>query len=111
MLSSSPNISFETLVSDSKPSVTWSELTDFEDKSLTKELYLSAQQFFFHSNELLRYKLNCILKTNNDQLLVATNRGQIGILNRDNLDEAKYKIYLIFFLLFITNLKKINLDG
>ena len=89
MLSSSPNISFDTLVSESKPSIVWSELTDFEEKSLNKELYLSAQQFYFHSNDLLNYKIKCFLKTNNDQLLVATNRGQIGILNRDNLDKAK----------------------
>lgn len=87
--SSSPNTSFETLISESK-SASWTELTDLDekgDKTLTKELYLSVQQLFFQdNNEINNYRITCFIQTKNAELLLATNRGQIGILERNDTE-------------------------
>ena len=84
--SSSPNTSFNSVVSEPKPANTWNEFNtseNKENKSLTKELYLNAQQFFFNTTDYQsNFKLSCFLETKNASLLIATDHGQIGILDR-----------------------------
>ena len=82
--SSSPNTSFNSMISEPKPANAWHELNVSEtkqNKSLTKELYLNAHQFFFSTNDdQTNFKLKCFIETKSLSLLIATDHGQIGIL-------------------------------
>ena len=84
MYSSSPNASFNSVISEPKTANAWHELNVAENKqnkSLTKELYLNAQQFFFSTNDdQTNFKLTCFIETKAASLLIATDHGQIGIL-------------------------------
>ena len=72
------------MISEPKPANAWHELNVSEtkqNKSLTKELYLNAHQFFFSTNDdQTNFKLKCFIETKSLSLLIATDHGQIGIL-------------------------------
>ena len=87
--SSTPKSNCDSIISEPQP-VTL--VNDFDKPVITTDLYLYAQQFFFHdepnSDVKIENKLITIKQTNNSELIIATDHGQIGILER-NQPEAK----------------------
>lgn len=82
---STPKSIQDTQVSEARPV---SLLNESSDKPVfTNDLYLCAQQFFFHDepNEQVKIenRLISIKQTRNSELIIATDHGQIGILERN----------------------------